>query len=70
MGFSVARTKNGSLERVALPRDGDRVLGHRLEQRALRLGRGAVNLVGQDELTEDRPRCSWKSEPAARCAGP
>ncbi len=36
--------------------DGDRVLLHRLEQGRLGLGRGAVDLVGQDDLREDRAR--------------
>ena len=34
--------------------DGDAVLLHRLEQRALRLRRGAVDLVGEDDVREDR----------------
>ena len=37
-------------ERVLLLGDGDAVLLHRLEQRALRLGRGAVDLVGQHQV--------------------
>jgi hypothetical protein len=32
------------------------VLLHRLEQRGLRLGRGAVDLVGEDRVREHRPR--------------
>jgi hypothetical protein len=32
------------------------VLLHRLEQRALRLRAGAVDLVGEDDLREDRAR--------------
>ena len=35
--------------------DGDRALLHRLQQRRLGLGRGAVDLVGQQQLAEDRP---------------
>ncbi len=35
--------------------DGDLVLLHRLQQRGLDLGRGAVDLVGQDDLGEERP---------------
>jgi hypothetical protein len=38
------------------PAHGDRALLHRLEQRGLGLGRGAVDLVGQDEVGEDRAR--------------
>ncbi len=34
--------------------DRDRVLLHRLQQGRLGLGRGAVDLVGQDDLREDR----------------
>jgi hypothetical protein len=36
--------------------DGHRVLLHRLEETRLRLGRRPVDLVGEDELTEDRTR--------------
>ena len=49
-------------ERVLLLGDGDAVLLHRLEQGALRLRRGAVDLVGEDEVREDRPRL--EAEPA------
>ena len=35
--------------------DGDLALLHRLEQRRLDLGRGAVDLVGEHHLGEDRP---------------
>ena len=41
------------LQRVAA--DGDGVLLHRLEQRRLRLRRGAVDFVRQDHLRKDRP---------------
>ena len=51
-------TKNGSRQRIGLAVGGDLVFLHRLEQRALRLGRGAVHLVGQHQLREDGPR--WK----------
>ena len=44
----------GQLARLAL--DGDLVLLHRLEQRALRLRRRAVDLVGEHDLREDRAR--------------
>ncbi len=43
----------GQLARLAF--GGDLVLFHRLEQRRLRLGRGAVHFVRQDHLREDRP---------------
>ena len=36
-------------------RDGDGLLLHRFEQGGLGLGRGAVDLVGQDQVGEDRP---------------
>ncbi len=53
-GFCVARTTNGSSEHVRLLADGHAVLLHRLEQRALRLRRRAVDLVGEDDVREDR----------------
>ena len=43
------------VEREGLAAHRDAVLLHRLEQRALRLGRGAVDLVGQDDVGEDGP---------------
>ena len=39
---------------VGLPADGDLALLHRFEQGALHLGRGPVDLVGQDQVGEDR----------------
>ena len=42
------------LEHVRRVADRDAVLVHRLEQRALRLRRGAVDLVGEDDVREDR----------------
>jgi hypothetical protein len=42
------------LELVDGPGHRDAVLLHRLQQCGLRLGRGAVDLVGQDDLREDR----------------
>jgi hypothetical protein len=36
--------------------DGDLALGHGLQQRRLRLGRGAVDLVGQHQVVEDGAR--------------
>ena len=42
--------------------DGDRPLLHRLEQGRLGLGRGPVDLVGQDQVGEDRP--ALELEPA------
>ena len=43
--------------------DGDRPLLHRLEQGRLRLGRGPVDLVGQNQVGEDR--AALELEPAA-----
>ena len=43
------------LERVLAAAGGDVVLLHRLEQRRLRLGRRAVDLVGEQHVREDRP---------------
>ena len=39
---------------MRLARGRDRVLLHRLEERGLRLGRCAVDLVGEDDIGEDR----------------
>jgi hypothetical protein len=54
MGFCVASTKNGSAA-VGRPADRHLPLLHRLQQRRLRLGRRAVDLVGQQHVGEDRP---------------
>jgi hypothetical protein len=40
---------------VRLPGDRHLALLHHLQQRALHLGRGAVDLVGQQQVGEDRP---------------
>ena len=40
---------------VGLPADGDLALLHRLQQGGLRLGRRAVDFVGQQDVREDRP---------------
>ena len=42
------------LELVRRAVDRDAALGHRLQQRRLRARRGAVDLVGQHDLGEDR----------------
>ena len=44
--------EEGARQRVGLPFGGDLALFHRFEQRALRLGCGAVDLVGQHQLGE------------------
>ena len=41
-------------QRARLALDRDLALGHRLEERGLRARRGAVHLVGEDDLGEDR----------------
>ncbi len=43
------------VERIGLPFDRDLAVAHRLEQGALGPGRGPVDLVGQDDVGEDRP---------------
>jgi hypothetical protein len=50
---------------VADAGDGDRVLLHRFEQGALGLGRGAVDLIGEHDLSEDRPAVQLEA-PARR----
>jgi hypothetical protein len=50
---------------VADRADGDRLLLHRFEQRSLRLGRGAVDLVSQDQIGEDRTRLKLEGASAA-----
>ena len=42
------------LELADLAAGGDLLFLHRFEQGGLRLGRGAVDLVGEDDLGEDR----------------
>src|SRR5262245_23572499 len=51
----VLRRENeeGRVERPGLLRDRDRLLLHRFQQRALRLGRGAVDLVGEDNVSKN-----------------
>ena len=56
MGFWVAKTKNGSSSCVGAPLHRHPVLLHRLEQRRLRLGRGPIDLVGQQDVGEHRSR--------------
>ena len=51
-------------QRVGLFADGDRLLLHRLQQRRLRLGRRAVDLVGQHDVGEDRPLLELEPPPA------
>ena len=46
---------NGVGQPVGDAVDADLTLGHRLQQRRLGLGRRAVDLVGQQQIGEDRP---------------
>jgi len=46
---------------VARARDGHGVFLHRFEQRALRLGGGAVDLVGEHDLGEDGPAVQFEA---------
>ncbi len=46
---------NGSSRAKLCVADGDLALLHGLQQRALDLGRGPVDLVGQDDVGENRP---------------
>ena len=50
----MASTQNGVGQDDGLVADGDLPLLHRLQQRALDLGRGAVDLVGQQDAGDDR----------------
>ena len=45
--------KEGLRQGVGLVGDGHRMLLHRLQQRRLRLGRGAIDFVGQDQVGKD-----------------
>ena len=47
-------------QRMRLPVDADLAFVHGFEQRRLRFRRGAVDLVGQQEITEDRSRLKLK----------
>ena len=54
IGFWVAITTNGRGTCVRIAVDGDVALLHHLEHRRLRLRRGAVDLVGEDDVGEHR----------------
>jgi hypothetical protein len=64
MGFCVASTKKGSGSGCVSPEHGHAPLLHGLEQRRLRLGRGAVDLVRQHEVREERPLVEDEHAPA------
>ena len=53
-GFCVASTKNGIGQLVVRPAHRHPPLLHRLQHGRLRLGRRAVDLVGQNDVGEDR----------------
>jgi hypothetical protein len=57
--------EEGLLELEALAEGRDLALLHGLEQRRLRARRGAVDLVGQDHVAEDRPAVEHEAPPAA-----
>ena len=63
-GFCVATTMKGCGRTRRSRLDRHRALVHRLEQRRLRLRRGAVDLVGQHDVGEDRPGVELE---AVRC---
>jgi hypothetical protein len=39
----------------------DLVFAHRLQQRGLHLGRGAIDFIGQDQVVENRPALEFES---------
>ena len=47
-------------QRVRDSLDGHVPFGHRLKQGGLRLWRGAVDFVGEDDVCEDRPRLPFE----------
>ena len=55
IGFCVASTRNGRGQQRASRRPRDLALAHRFQQRGLRARRGAVDLVGQQDVGEDGP---------------
>ncbi len=54
------------LERVGAPLDRDAMFLHGFEQRRLRLGRRAVDFVGQHDVGEDRPGREHHLPPSGR----
>ena len=54
------------LELIGRPADRDAHVLHRLEQRRLRLGRRAVDLVGEDDVGEHRPLLELEERAAVR----
>ena len=64
IGFWVASTRNGRLERVRAVVGGDLALLHGLQERGLRLRRGAVDLVAQEQVAEHWPRAELEARGA------
>ena len=58
--------EEGLVEQVDLVGHGDGLLRHGLQQRRLRFRRGAVDLVGQHEVGEDRARLERELAPTLR----
>ncbi len=58
--------EEGRFERVRCAIDGDAALLHGFEEGGLRLGRGAVDLVGEEDLREDRPVLELELAPVRR----
>ena len=63
-GFCVASTMNGLRQHVRGVVEGDLRLVHRLEQARLGLGRGAVDLVGEHDVGEERAGLERRSRRA------
>ena len=66
IGFCVARTKNGCASWYGLPPTVTCCSCMACEQRGLRLGRGAVDFVGEDDVGEDRALDETELAPAGR----
>ena len=64
IGFCVASTKNGAGSGRETPPTVTDALLHPLEQRGLRLRRGAVDLVGEQDVGEDRALLELEVLPA------
>ena len=65
-GFCVATTKNGLGQRVGRAVGADLALLHGLEQRALRARAGAIDLIGEQQLREDRALAEVEAAGVAR----
>ena len=65
-GFCVASTKKGFRQWAAFAILGDLIFLHGFEQRALGLGRGAIDFIGEHQLREYRPGGESESVPFSR----